>query len=159
MPQFDVSSFTSQIFWLSIVFAFLYFLVSKFIAPKAESILTARNRYVEDNITHAQEYTSKVKSLERLKEEKLSEINIRVENMQKEAIDLLDSHFNLQKQELSQILSQKQEKALVEIGEYVDKFRTDEPESYLHLATFIIKTVTDNPADIKLLKKIYEKSK
>ena len=159
MPQFDISSFTSQIFWLSIVFAFLYFLVSKFIAPKAESILTARNRYIEDNINHAQEYNSKVKFLEILKEEKLSEVNIKVEKMQKQAIDSLDSYFNLQKEELSQILLQKQEKALIEISEYVDKFHIDEPESCVRLAAFIIKTITDNPADIKLLKKIHEKAK
>ena len=61
MPQFDVSSFSSQLFWLAIVFAILYFIVSKFIAPKAESILTARNRYIEDDINYAEVYKKEAK--------------------------------------------------------------------------------------------------
>lgn len=159
MPQFDVSSFSSQLFWLSVVFAFLYFLVSKFIAPKAESILTARNRYIEENINHAQEYNGKVKSIEILKEEKLSEVNIQVENMQKHAMDTMDAHFNSQREELSQILSKKQESAIAEINEYVDKFHADESAPCVKLAAFIIKKITNNPADMTLLKKIHERAK
>ena len=64
MPQFDISSFSSQLFWLAIVFAVLYFIVSRFIAPKAESILTARNRCMEENISYAEDYKKRAKTLD-----------------------------------------------------------------------------------------------
>ena len=101
MPQFDVTSFSSQLFWLATVFAFLYFLVSKFIAPKAESILTTRNRCLEENIRYADEYNTKIKSIETIRLERLKEINARVEDMQKQATEMLDIHFDTQKKELT----------------------------------------------------------
>lgn len=159
MPQFDVSSFSSQLFWLVVVFAFLYFLVSKFIAPKAESILTARNRCLEENIHHAEEYNNKAKLLDTSRLESLAEVNARVEDIQKQATEMLETHFNKQKDELAAILDRKRKKALSDINNYVDKFHSDEPESCISLAAFIIQKITDKPADLKLLEKIHRKTK
>jgi len=158
MPQFDVSSFISQLFWLATVFAFLYFLVSKFIAPKAESILTARNRCLEDNIHNANDYNDQAKMLDLARATKLKEINARVEDMQQQAIEALEVHFLEQKEDLKNVLDSKQDKALAAINEYVNKFHVEEPESCINLASFIIKKITNHPADLKLLKKIHEKA-
>ncbi len=158
MPQFDVSSFSSQLFWLAIVFALLYFIVSRFIAPKAEAILTARNRCLEDNINNANDYNDQAKTLDAARSTKLGEVNARVEDMQQQAIGALESHFQEQRDELKSALDTKKGKALAEINEYVDKFHIDEPESCISLAAFIIKKITNNPADIKLLKKIHKKA-
>jgi len=159
MPQFDVSSFSSQLFWLVIVFGFLYFLVSKFIAPKAESILTQRNSFLEENVNYAEEYSKRAKSIEALREDKLDEVNAHVEDLNRQAVELMDAHFVHQKNELSIILDKKKEKALAEIQGYVDKFHVDETTSCIKLAAFIIQKVTNKDADIELLKKIYGKTK
>ncbi len=158
MPQFDVASFSSQLFWLAVVFAFLYFLVSKFIAPKAESILTARNRCLEENIRYAEEYNDKVKLIDISRLERLAEVNTRIEDMQKQATEMLEAHFNKQKDELAAILDRKRQKALNEINSYVDRFHSDEPKSCISLAAFIIQKVTNKPADLKLLEKIHGKA-
>lgn len=155
MPQFDVSSLSSQLFWLVIIFAGLYFIVSRFIAPKAESILTARNRCMEENISYAEEYKKKATTLDIEKQEKLAEVNRRVEEMQQQAIKLLESHFSKQREELSSTLDHKRKTALAEIEKYVDKFHTDEPNSCVNLAAFIIEKITGKPADVKLLKEIH----
>lgn len=155
MPQFDVSSLSSQLFWLVIIFAGLYFIVSRFIAPKAESILTARNRCMEENISYAEEYKKKATTLDIEKQEKLAEVNRRVEEMQQQAIKLLESHFSKQREELSSTLDHKRKMALAEIEKYVDKFHTDEPNSCVNLAAFIIEKITGKPADVKLLKEIH----
>ena len=159
MPQFDVSSFSSQLFWLVIVFGFLYFLISKFIAPKAESILTQRNSFLEENINYAEEYSKKAKSIEQLREEKLNKVNSHVEDLNKQAVELMESRFLHQTKELSIILDKKKEKAFAEIKDYVDTFHLDEPASCIKLAAFIIQKVTNKDADIDLLKKIHEKTK
>ena len=159
MPQFDVSSFSSQLFWLVTVFAFLYFLISKFIAPKAEWILTQRNSFLEENIDHAQEYSKKAKFIEALHKDKLDEVNAYVEDLNRQAVESMSSHFLHQKKELAIILDMKREKALAEIQGYVDKFHVDESISCIKLAAFIIHKVTNKEADIELLKKIHGKIK
>ena len=158
MPQFDVSSFSSQLFWLAIVFAILYFIVSKFIAPKAESILTARNRCIEEDINYAEVYKKEAKMLDMEKHEKLTEVNIRVEEMQQQAIKLLESHFAKQKEDFSKTLDHRKEISSDEIAKYVNKFREDESDACLRLAAFIIEKITDKPTDIKRLKEIHSRS-
>lgn len=158
MTQFDVSSFSSQLFWLVIVFAILYFIVSKFIAPKAESILTARNRCIEDDINYAEVYKKEAKMLDMEKHEKLTEVNIRVEEMQQQAIKLLESYFAKQKEEISKTLDHNKEISSDEITKYVNKFREDESDACLRLAAFIIEKITDKPTDIKRLREIYSRS-
>jgi F-type H+-transporting ATPase subunit b len=155
MPQFDVSSFSSQLFWLAVVFAGLYFIVSKFIAPIAESILTARNLFIGENISCAEDYKKKAKALDIEKQEKLAEVNARVKEIHQRAIKLLESHFSKQREEISLTLDRKKKIAMVEIEKYVDKFRADDPNSCVSLAAFIIEKITDKPADKKLLKEIH----
>lgn len=159
MPQFDVSSFSSQLFWLAITFTALYFIVSRFIAPKAESILTARNRCMEEDISYAAEYKTKAETLSIEQQEKLAEVNARVEDMQQRATSILESHFSQQREELDSSLDHKKKKALTEIDQYVDKFHIDEPRSCISLAAFIIQKITSKPADKKLLKEIYSRAK
>lgn len=158
MPQFDVSSFSSQLFWLAIVFTVLYFIVSKFIAPKAESILIARNCCIEDDINYAEVYKKEAKMLDMEKHEKLTEVNIRVEEMRQQAIKLLESHFIKQKEDISKTLDYKKEISSDEIAKYVNKFREDEPDARLRFAAFIIEKITDKPTDIKRLREIYLRS-
>ena len=159
MPQFDVSSFSSQLFWLAITFTALYFIVSRFIAPKAESILTARNRCMEEDISYASDYKQKAETLEIEKKEKLTEVNARVEDLQQRAMSILESHFSKQREELAATLDHKKQTALAEIDQYVDKFHTDEPDSCVSLASFIVQKVTNKPANLKLLKEIHSRAK
>lgn len=155
MPQFDVSSFSSQFFWLALVFAGLYFIISKFIAPKAESILSARNRCIEDNISYAQNYQNQAKSLNIEKQEKFDEVNLRVEEMQKQALDIIESNFKKQRAELAGTLDDKRQVALKEIEQYIDKFHADEVEPCVNIAALIIQKITNKPADLKLLREIH----
>lgn len=159
MPQFDIYTFSSQLFWLTIIFSFLYFIISKFIAPKAELILSARNRCIEENINYSQEYNDKVKVLTSLKNERLSEVNAKVEDMQSQSLTLLENSFNKKKEDLKSFINNETNNANEAIDQYVDEFHTNEPESCIKLASFIIEKITNKPADLKLLKKISGKTK
>ncbi|OSQ39458.1 hypothetical protein [Thalassospira mesophila] len=53
MPQFDISSFPSQIFWLAVVFVVLYILMSKIALPKVGDVLERRHKTIEDNLGKA----------------------------------------------------------------------------------------------------------
>ena len=86
MPQFDVSSFGTQLFWLTLVFGVLYIAISRIIAPKAESIMINRNRYLEENIIASENDYGKAESLWKEKEMKLREFNVEIEKFRKEAV-------------------------------------------------------------------------
>ena len=159
MPQFDVSSFSSQVFWLIMVFTILYFLVSKVIAPKAEFILTQRHSFVDDNISEAKALSDKARSMQEQRDKKMDEVNAHVEDLDRQASELLERHFAEQKNNLSASLKKKSEKALVEIKGYSENFKSQQPPYCINLAAFIIERITKKNADVTLLKEIYEKTK
>jgi len=155
MPQFDVSSFGTQLFWLTLAFGILYIVISKIIAPKAESIIINRNRYLEENITASERDSALAESLRKEKEMKLREFNLEIEKFRKEAIDSLDAHFANRDSELAESLSKKTKESFLEFQKYLTSFHKHENKSCIDLAAFIIEKITDKPADLKLLEKIY----
>jgi len=54
MPQFDLRSFPSQIFWLVVSFAVLYFLMGKMVLPRIGSIIETRERTILNDLEAAQ---------------------------------------------------------------------------------------------------------
>lgn len=44
MPQFDIATFSEQIFWLFVIFAILYFLMSRIALPKVGEVLERRQK-------------------------------------------------------------------------------------------------------------------
>lgn len=157
MPQFDVSSFPSQAFWLVIVFGVLYFFISRVIAPTAESILTSRHRINADNISAAEEYNAKSAELEKLKTEKLAEANKAAEELRASALKSVADNFEHKRGEVNDELKLKTNRALNEIQLFTENFHAQETEPCVNLAAFIIERITGKPADIKLLKKIEDK--
>jgi F0F1-type ATP synthase membrane subunit b/b' len=155
MPQFDISGFSTQLLWLTFVFGVLYIIVSNFIAPKAESILINRNLYLEDNIASSENDHNKALSLQKQKEEKLRELDIAIEEMQKDALNKLDAYFTKKNTQLESSLATKTQKAFAEIQNYLHSFHENEDQSCIDLAAFIIENITDKSANIELLKKIY----
>ena len=55
MPQFDLSFYPSQIFWLFISFGFLYLMMRYLICPKIEGVLTARESGLQQVLKEAEE--------------------------------------------------------------------------------------------------------
>jgi len=155
MPQFDVSSFGTQLFWLTLAFGILYIAISKLIVPKAESIIINRNRYLEENITASENDYGKIEFLRKEKEIKLRKLNIEIEKLRKEAIDSLDANFASRTAELNEALSRKTKESFLDVQKYLASFHKHENESCIDLAAFIIEKITNKPADLKILEKIY----
>lgn len=51
MPQFDVSSFFNQIFWLAVFFSIFYLLVIKFVLPDIVSSIKTRAKKEKSEIS------------------------------------------------------------------------------------------------------------
>jgi F-type H+-transporting ATPase subunit b len=69
LPQFDPSSWPSQIFWLAIFFTVLYITFSKSVIPTLGGTIESRRAYIADNIQKAESLSRDAESL-RLEVEK-----------------------------------------------------------------------------------------
>lgn len=54
MPQLEVSTYISQIFWLIVCFSFLYYLLSKKALPRVAEVLEARADRIRTDLDQAQ---------------------------------------------------------------------------------------------------------
>lgn len=55
MPQFDVSFFTGQIFWMLLSFGFLYLMMATLICPMIEETISERSDRVQADIQAAED--------------------------------------------------------------------------------------------------------
>lgn len=73
MPQFDPSSFPSQIFWLAVTFIILYVFFSKKSLPDISSILENRREHIQNDIETAEKLRKEAEDIQKAYEEKLDQ--------------------------------------------------------------------------------------
>lgn len=61
LPQLDLSTYTSQIFWLLLCFCLLWIMVSFFITPKISEVVEQRKRKINDYVQKADKLNSQAK--------------------------------------------------------------------------------------------------
>ena len=54
LPQLDIETYASQIFWLIVTFLVLYFLVAKIAMPRIAEVLEGRQERIEDDLDKAE---------------------------------------------------------------------------------------------------------
>lgn len=54
MPQFDASTFVSQLVWLALTFGVLYFILSRMVLPKIATVLESRRDRVASDLDEAE---------------------------------------------------------------------------------------------------------
>ncbi|MDC0472641.1 hypothetical protein OAN27_01560 [Pelagibacteraceae bacterium] len=87
MPQLDPKYWASQGFWLVLVFATLYFLISTLFIPKIKNILENRNNKIKNDLDEA-------KNLKDLSEKKQIEYDLVIQNAKKEVQKILFENKN-----------------------------------------------------------------
>ena len=107
MPQLEPSSFISQIFWLTITFLTLWFVMSFFIVPRITSIIDERQQKIGVDIQKAEKVNQKALAvLERYQtmlEKAQNEIDEKIAFQKAE----IEASAELKKAEISQYLTQK----------------------------------------------------
>jgi len=73
MPQLDASSFSSQLFWLTITFLALYLLLARFLLPQVQSVMEARAQSIDGDIEQAEQMKSEAARASEQYEKTLSE--------------------------------------------------------------------------------------
>ncbi len=94
MPQLDVNTFPSQIFWLVLCFSILYIAISFWFVPKIESIQSVRARQIKRHIGKAKTCQEQTQLL-------LKEYEAILQNAKDEAVDIITkTHKKAQEESL-----------------------------------------------------------
>ena len=64
MPQFDVKSFPSQVFWLVVCFAVLYVLMAKLVLPRIGRTIESRESKIQSDLDAAQKANDAARAAE-----------------------------------------------------------------------------------------------
>lgn len=154
MPQFDINTYYSQIFWLIITFSLLYIFVCKFIVPNIERVLNNRQSNIQDNIAKADALALEVEKLNKSYNEEVTRISTEIDKLKKEKIDSLEVEFSIKKSNVEQNLLKLINQNIKDIKLVAEKFRTSKIDATIMLAASIIEKITGTKADINLLKNI-----
>jgi len=159
MPQFEFSTYYSQIFWLILTFGLLYLIVCRFISPAAENIFKNRHSTIENEINEASEIALRAEELRTEYDIEFDNIADLTDKIKKEAKVSLDASLALKMVTLEEELNIQAKKTFDEISEATKRFLHKEMEASLNLAGFITEKITHKKANEELLKKCYEKVK
>lgn len=74
MPQLDPSSFSSQLFWLTIFFVVLYIVLARFLLPRVQSVIELRAHTIKNDVDHAENLKSQAEQVREVYEQSLADV-------------------------------------------------------------------------------------
>src|SRR6266849_5060015 len=89
MPQLDLSTFPSQIFWLAVFFVVLYLLMTKLAIPRIERVIDERRARVEGDLDKAGQMKSEAEAVIAAYEKALADARHQAQLTMKETSDRL----------------------------------------------------------------------
>jgi F-type H+-transporting ATPase subunit b len=95
MPQFDATTFPSQLFWLLISFVALYWIISRIAVPRIGEVLEQRARVIQDDLDRATQLKAEtdqaVAAYERAMAEARAQAGEHIASMQAQAKAVADA--------------------------------------------------------------------
>lgn len=108
LPQFDPTSFSSQLVWLALVFAFLYFVFSRFSLPKIGRVVETRNDKINLDRDTAERLTLEAQSVMEAYEKGLATARNESARFHAESADAIKK----QTEDAMKVFAEKSEKQL-----------------------------------------------
>jgi len=93
LPQLDISTWTSQIFWLVLTFAVLYFALSRFILPNLRDTIGNRTDRIADDLDSASRMKLEAKEAEKAYEQSLRDARAKASNVAESTRQSLDAEI------------------------------------------------------------------
>lgn len=93
LPQLDLSTWTSQIFWLVITFAILYFALSRFILPNLRDTLANRSDRIADDLDSASRMKLEAEEAGKAYEQSLRDARAKASNVAESTRQSLDAEI------------------------------------------------------------------
>lgn len=99
LPQMDVSTFPSQLFWLAVSFGFLYFVVSALVLPGLTAAIAARRGKIKGDLDKAAELKVQSENAEKTYLAALADAKAKARAIAGETRDKLNGEFAVMQKE------------------------------------------------------------
>ena len=156
MPQLDPTYWSSQAFWLVLIFAILYISISKFYLPKIKDNLDNRENKIKEDLENASKFKEQ-------SEVKLKEYKIILENAKKEVIkihfeskNILDKDINSKKIAIEKEIEKEISKATKEIIEFKKNSLSSIQKISENITSDIIKNISGDKLNESSVKAVVE---
>lgn len=110
MPQFDASSFVSQLVWLTLTFGVLYFILSRMVLPKIATVLESRRDRIASDLDEAETLKRQTDEAIAAYEQALAEARDDAARIARETRDAVNAEID-----------EARRKAEAEVGEKIGK--------------------------------------
>src|SRR6266481_6468780 len=107
MPQLDVSTFPSQIFWLAVFFVVLYLLMSRVALPKIEKIVEERRNRVDSDLDKAGQMKSEAEAVIAAYEKALLDARHQAQLTMKETSDRMSAIAAERQRQASAVIAER----------------------------------------------------
>jgi F-type H+-transporting ATPase subunit b len=105
MPQLDVSTFPTQVFWLAISFVALYLLMAKLALPRIDRALAARRQRIEGDLEKAQQLKAEAEAVIAAYERALAEARQQAQQTLNETTERLNAEAAERLRKLAETLA------------------------------------------------------
>ena len=157
MPQLDPSSFSSQVFWLVVVFTILFVIINSIFMPKIIKVHAERNKIINDNINIAEKNNKVVEDLNSKIEENISKAKVEAEKIFKVSYEKNMNFFNGEIKAQMKIFEDREKKILAEIAAKKDEVEKNLEDYCIALSDNIFKNILKK--DEKISKENFKKLK
>lgn len=121
MPQLDITTFASQLIWLAITFAAMFFIMLKIAVPKISDALETRQMRLEDNLKKAEDLKREAEATLAAYEKALADARAQAHNDIQAIQEQLHTAAAKEEAELGEKLDAKLAKSEKAIAAEVDK--------------------------------------
>ncbi len=112
MPQFDPSSFQTQLFWLAVCFVGLYLIMWKVVLPRFAEVLEARRNRIDDDLERARKLTEEAEAARAAYEKALADARSQAHEVIAEAAARVAAQAAARNQALSETISEEAAEAV-----------------------------------------------
>ena len=154
LPQLDITTWPSQIFWLVVLFAVGYLIMSRIVTPRIGTVLEDRRKRLDDDLAKAREASDDAAKIRAGYEETLETARAEAAAYAKEAAVKATQNAEAANAKLSKKLATKAQAAEVKLA----KARTEAMESLNAVAVEAAIAATQHLTGIKATKAQAEKT-
>ncbi|MCA1941407.1 MAG: F0F1 ATP synthase subunit B' [Caenispirillum bisanense] len=146
MPQFDPTSFPSQLFWLVVTFVILYVLISRFAIPRIGDVMEQRQKMMDDDLDRAAQLKAEAETAVQTYEKALADARAKAHEVMKAATDEMSRKAEERNREVAGRLAQQIADGEARIG----KARDEALASVREVATGAAQAIAIKLADVSL---------
>ncbi len=147
LPQLDLTTFPSQVFWLFVTFGFMYWVMSAFILPKLGGVIEERRDRIADDLDQAAEFKRQAEEAETAYNQALSDAKAKAQAIAAETRETVDAEIAELQAEANAKAAADVEAAEARISEMKAQAAEKVREAAVETARTIVETLIDERLD------------